>query len=786
MSSPALASAPQSGPPEEITSSRFLRLIGVFLVGFFLVVGLKAFFSHLHDELGASSANERARLFIGEEIVREIQEIEKDVYHMPTLANDAAQGRKVQEIGEHVVKLEHDLQVLKAGGTVQRVIDLNMEGHDQMRREVRYQPPADATAYIMELIEISPLLGQINQKSQELRALLGQRSALRERHDMAGFFDQEQKVSLFLKHLPPYFQRLNENANRLFFESSEHLGKLEAQLARERGRYQLLENLLVVLVIALATILGLVFARQIRESNRRLRLAWLEMRAAKEESERASRAKSEFVARMSHELRTPMNAILGFSQLLEGEELDAEHHAYVSEINRAGVHLLELINQVLDLSKIEAGGMTLESMPFDLISTLDEVASIVADRAKVRGLKLRFFASPALPTQVMGDPTRLRQVLINLVGNAVKFTHEGSIDLRITPLADGSRIEFSVQDTGIGMDAPTLARLFRPFAQADESITRKYGGTGLGLMISRDLVLLMGGDIAVHSTPGAGSRFSFSLPARPVPDCQPRPQPLAGYRAMLSCAEAHQVEVLGAQLSALGADIVPAHSPEAVQQAFSEDAECPWVFVGKSGCLSSLTALRHAPPLNRDIRLLLEGGMEAGGPSGADAVLIEPFTYSRLLVIVQQVQKREAAPVMAEPAPTPVPEESPGDLPHRHILLVEDNRINQMVAGRMLDRLGLTHDVANNGREAVDMAASRHYDLVLMDMQMPEMDGIEATRLLRAREGDGRRLPIIAMTANALSEDRERCLAAGMDEHIGKPVSMDKLAAMTKKWLEAG
>jgi CheY-like chemotaxis protein/nitrogen-specific signal transduction histidine kinase len=533
----------------------------------------------------------------------------------------------------------------------------------------------------------------------------------------------------------------------------------------------------VVLTILLATAIGLVFATRIRESNRRLRLAWEEMRAAKEEAERASRAKSDFVSRMSHELRTPMNAILGFAQLLEGEAMKDEQRGFVNEINRAGIHLLELINQVLDLAKIEAGSMTLEQVEFDPMRTVDEVATLVAERARTQGLALRFFASPELPSRIVGDPTRLRQVLINLVGNAVKFTHEGGIDLRVDLMDGGGRIRFSVQDSGIGMDRETLSRLFRPFAQADESTTRKYGGTGLGLMISRDLVRAMGGDIQVDSAPGRGSRFWFSLPSRPAPDAPPRPQPLAGYRVLMTCGEAQQIEALGAHLHALGGEVLSVCGMEHVRELIDAEPDRRWIFVGKAGCFAALDAVLGGRA--GDVRLLLPGGEAASGR--VDAVLAEPYTYSRLRETVEAILARPACqPATSMPAPGQVPAPLAG-----HILLVEDNRINQMVAASMLARLGLSHDIAEDGRVALEKLRDGDYDLVLMDMQMPVMDGIEATIALRALEAEqGRpRLPVIAMTANAMSDDRERCLACGMDDHLAKPVELGKLAELLGHWL---
>jgi signal transduction histidine kinase/CheY-like chemotaxis protein len=653
-----------------------------------------------------------------------------------------------KQIAEHVEKLRHDLKVLKDGGTVKQVVYLNVEGRDQMIREVRFRPTQDASAFVMELIEIDPLLDQVNEKTHGLRLLVSQRSELREKQDRVGLYELERRITTYLKYLPPFFFRLNENANRLFFESSDRLKKLELQIATERERYKLMESLSVVLVIVVATLAGILFARQIRDSNQRLHLAWEKMRNAKEEAERASRAKSDFVSRMSHELRTPMNAILGFAQLLQEEDINAEQRDYVNEINRAGVHLLELINQVLDLAKIEAGSMTLENIAFDPMQTVDEVATIVSEHARAKGLTLRFFASPELPARILGDPTRLRQVLINLMGNAVKFTDKGSIDLRVEPSAAGERILFSVQDTGIGMDEISMARLFRAFSQADESTTRKYGGTGLGLMISKDLVQAMGGDIEVESTPGLGSRFWFSLPARMVDDAPRRAAPLTGYHALLSCSEAHQVEALTAQLKALGAEVIAACGMQEIQRKMADNPDEPWVFIGQPSCLSELTALQNENMRGRHIVLQLPGGKMDSGTY--DGCLVEPFTYSRLLEMVREIQARRVTPLRDSTAPM----DRLGRNGHTRgrVLLVEDNRINQMVATRMLDKLGLQHDLAENGRIAMEMLAAKPFDLVLMDVQMPVMDGMEATRGWRAHElaAGMARIPVIAMTANAI------------------------------------
>jgi signal transduction histidine kinase/DNA-binding NarL/FixJ family response regulator len=662
---------PRVGSLHAVSATRLLWLFGVFFVGLLLVVGLKVFFADLYTQQEQRGANERSRLFIGEEIVRGIRGVETDVYRLATASNAMAVKRIRQNIDNQIGKLENDLAVLKEGGLVRREIFLNIEGRDEMIREVSYAPNPEDSSYVMEVIEIAPLLDLIRSKASELEQLLSRHWDYRDRGDRNRFFKHEEEISLFIKHIPPLFFRINENANRLFFDSSERLRKIEIDLAKQREHFKTTEWALVGLVVVLASLAGWLFGRQINETNRKLRLAWEDMRTAKEEAERASRAKSDFVSRMSHELRTPMNAILGFAQLLEGEELQPSHRNYVSLINRSGQHLLELINQVLDHAKIEAGHLTLENIDFDFREAIAEVNAIVSERASIKGLQYITEIAPGLPPRLMGDPTRLRQVLINLTVNAVKFTEQGSVKLRIAP--DGERLFFSIRDTGIGMDDTALSRLFHPFGQADESITRKYGGTGLGLIISRELVQAMGGDIEVDSAPGAGSCFSFSLPLR--------------------CPPALPGVLLGTALSTN---------------------------------LSSPTVHSQALPLAAD------------------------------------------APPMST--------QSLAELVNGPILLVDDNRVNQVLGAAMLSKLGLAHDTAGNGLEALLSLNKKHYALVLMDMEMPEMDGLTATRNIRAREAtSGGHIPIIAMTANALQGDRERCLASGMDGYISKPINLAAL-----------
>ncbi|MET3131702.1 PAS domain S-box-containing protein [Oxalobacteraceae bacterium GrIS 1.11] len=589
------------------------------------------------------------------------------------------------------------------------------------------------------------------------------------------------------------------------FTAQARLGRAETRewtYVRKDGTHLPVNLVVTAIVDADGAIHGFLGVANDITGQKQLQLSML---GAKEQAEAASRAKSEFVANMSHEIRTPMNAVLGMTNLLGNTALSNEQRKYLDMIRGSGQSLMSILNDILDFSKIEAGRMELAPAPFSLSEVLDALATIMTVNAGEKELELAIGVEPGVPERLVGDALRLQQVLINLVGNAIKFTERGEVSLLVEQVRrDGARVllRFCVRDTGIGMDDAQRAGLFSAFSQADASMTRRFGGTGLGLAICRRLVELMGGAIEVKSTLGLGSQFCVSLPLTALDADADADAAAAGLALRLLVIDDHPTsrDFLCQTIRARGWQADSAASgPQALAlQAGGAQYDAvlaDWQMPGMDG-LATMQALRVALPGMPVLIMVSAFGrgklMQAGAVDQADAILLKPVTGSSLSDSVRQALAARAGGALfasgaaASGVATSGAAASPRRIDGARLLLVEDNRLNQVVARGMLEHAGATVEVVDDGAKAVALlrGAAWRYDLVLMDVQMPLMDGYAATRLIRGELG--LRLPVLAMTAGVLSSEREQCLAAGMNDFIAKPVDVELMLAAIARHLPLG
>ena len=736
-----------------------VMLILVFVIGFSSLIGLRFYFEKQENTFDGILRNEQARYNIADGIIRHIITLESHYYKMAALAHVQEVERVYSDIQEEMRILRVLIDTIEHGGLLEMEMGVNLPDVQSAKEIIQYKHTPGAHSNV-EVLELTPKLHFLNTKIDELvHSIKGINSSTESSQ-------QKSEIADFLKGLPHYFAAMKESTARLVYASYKEMLHVKVQSEHEKASHEWLQYVITLCIIALVALLGTLLARGILKTNKELYTSNENAKALAQKAQTADRAKSQFLANMSHEIRTPLNGIIGFAHILMQNMTMPQNKEYARIIFENSHALLDIINDILDISKVEKGKVEIIDAPFELTLMIERVVELFAVKAKEKSIRFHFYATPHMPEFLVGDAIRLRQVLSNLVGNAIKFTpNGGQVFFEVHKLEESAtsiRLRFSVRDSGIGISPEQQEKIFKPFVQADEGISRKFGGTGLGLSISSEMVQKMGSFIHLESTEGKGSRvyFEINLPIGSG-DVAIKPETLALNFAILGAPKEFPefLEVLREYLQKWGT-LHPWNSHEKVDALFC--------YLAHDGIEEILKAYKNRFPESLVIGLRDDclAGLEEHLVPYVDQHLECPLYGSKIFNTIVSLFAKEIDNTLVAPL-------------GKKVLVAEDNPTNRHLMQVYLDKLGITCKMAENGKEAVELCAKEYFDAILMDINMPVMDGIDATiAILEAEKKEGKaHTPIIALTANTLKGDKERYAEIGMDGHLAKPIDFEALKA---------
>lgn len=741
-------------------------LMMVISLAFILIIAIHHSFIMYSDDLDEEIENHNTEISIGKNILTHIQVIESHFYEI-ALSKNVTYGKIAKEnILLEIKHLREAFDVLENGGEIIGHIELNIVGKDKYEEAVYYTPTDDRN-YSIEAIDLNPKLDLTLEKVDALIDLLIQYEKVVEESNSEEVLKIESELVSFMKYIPPHFIRMKENASRIIYESKFVNDEFQKEVLRRKDISRLLEETISGIILIIVLGFGYFFGKKIVKINNQLSDYAIEV-------EQASLAKTLFVTSMSHEIRTPLNAVIGFSELLERSgSLDEKDREFASIITRSGKSLLNIVNDILDFSKIESDNLQLECVSFHLYDLLEEVVELHILKAEEKEIKLNYLPDSEIPNFLFGDPVRLKQVLINLISNSIKFTpHKGYVELSVDMLEhdmDQVTVRFTVTDTGIGIDPSNQKRIFKPFEQGDLGTTRKYGGTGLGLVISSNIIKKMGSEIKLVSDLDKGSEFYFDIIFQ-VDTSSALEQNQNQWKMKFGiCCKETTCPIIRSQikkyLESYGEII------DDFEQIHYEDLNCIFVFYNDD----IIKRLKWFKDNYVNVPIIYAGDisrLNMKERSLINDVIEEPIYSRKVLSLLSRYYEKQIGHIEN------VEKDYLGN-----VLVAEDNKVNQHLVGILLKNLGLKACFADNGEEAVKLAKSVDVDLILMDLHMPIMDGMEATELIQSyyKQHDIE-VPILALTADVFRIQEDVTVNTLFDGYLLKPIEKSALDQLIKKY----